>query len=97
MKTACVLPEPVSDGLGMGSQRMFAKCAILLGLVFLGPFGAAAQDLLPLEHVVVFNNHGRQPPNPSIYPVFRLSERFALIVEDRGTCLLPPYPLPAAP
>ena len=60
---------------------MFAKYAILLGLVFLAPSGAAAQDLLPLEHVVVFNNNGRQPPNPSVYPVFRLSERFAL-VED---------------
>lgn len=42
---------------------------------------AGAQDLLPLKHVVVFNNNGRQPPASSVYPLFRLSEVFGM-VED---------------
>jgi len=42
---------------------------------------AQAQELLPLKHVVVFNNNGRTPPSPRVYPMFRLSEPFAL-VED---------------
>jgi len=42
---------------------------------------ATAEELLPLGHVVVFNNNGRVPPTPNVYPLFRLSERFAL-VED---------------
>jgi len=40
-----------------------------------------AQDLLPLKHIVVFNNNGRKPPTTCVYPIFRLSESFAL-VED---------------
>ena len=39
---------------------------------------SAAEQLLPLEHVVVFNNNGRKPPTPNVYPLFRLSERFGL-------------------
>ncbi|MBT4822394.1 MAG: hypothetical protein HOJ57_06225 [Lentisphaerae bacterium] len=39
-----------------------------------------AQALLPLKHTVVFNNNGRKPPT-DVYPLFRLSEAFAL-VED---------------
>jgi hypothetical protein len=42
---------------------------------------AAAEELLPLEHVIVFNDNGRVPPTPNVYPLFRLSEKFAL-VED---------------
>ncbi|MEW6356010.1 MAG: hypothetical protein AB1696_06785 [Planctomycetota bacterium] len=38
-----------------------------------------AQELLPLRHVVVFNNNGRKPPTPNVYPLFRLSEPFALV------------------
>ncbi|NOZ24021.1 MAG: hypothetical protein GXP25_23330 [Planctomycetes bacterium] len=40
-----------------------------------------AGDLLPLKHVVVFNNNGRVPPATRVYPMFRLSEPFAM-VED---------------
>lgn len=39
---------------------------------------ACGQDLLPLKHVVVFNNNGRKPPSECVYPLFRLSEPFAL-------------------
>ncbi|MDD4871158.1 MAG: hypothetical protein PHR77_11420 [Kiritimatiellae bacterium] len=42
---------------------------------------AIAQELLPLKHIVVFNNNGRKPPDVCVYPLFRLSESFAL-VED---------------
>jgi len=49
---------------------------------------AAAEDLLPLEHVVVFNNNGRVPPTPSIYPLFRLSERFGLVEDFYATTSL---------
>jgi len=42
---------------------------------------AIAQELLPLKHIVVFNNNGRKPPDVCVYPLFRLSEHFAL-VED---------------
>jgi len=47
----------------------------------LGALPGAAQEMLPLGHAVVFNNNGRRPPSESVYPLFRLSERFAL-VED---------------
>lgn len=39
----------------------------------------AAEELLPLQHVVVFNNNARTPPSPNVYPLFRLSERFGLV------------------
>ncbi len=58
------------------------RTSIVAGLLLmLAGSCAAAQELLPLEHVVLFNNNGRQPPTPNVYPLFRLSERFAL-VED---------------
>ena len=40
--------------------------------------GAVGQDLLPLPRAVIFNNNGRTPPTPNVYPLFRLSEHFAL-------------------
>ncbi|NLS93982.1 MAG: hypothetical protein GXX96_17625 [Planctomycetaceae bacterium] len=57
------------------------KLASLFLPVAVACSGAAAEELLPMEHVVVFNNNGRVPPSPNVYPLFRLSERFGL-VED---------------
>ena len=63
--------------IGMPGRWLIAAALILTpGLPVAG-----AEELLPLEHVVVFNNNGRRPPTPNVYPLFRLSERFAL-VED---------------
>jgi hypothetical protein len=49
---------------------------------------AAGEGLLPLEHVVVFNNNGRVPPNANVYPLFRLSERFGLVEDFYTTATL---------
>ena len=58
------------------------KAWIIAGLALAwGAAPAGAEELLPLEHVVVFNNNGRVPPTPNVYLLFRLSEKFAL-VED---------------
>ena len=57
------------------------RIALLLAAV-VGPTCpglALAGELLPLDHVVVFNNNGRVPPTPNVYPLFRLSERFGLV------------------
>ncbi len=55
--------------------RSFMAAGLILTLACCGAVG---QDLLPLRCAVVFNNNGRTPPTPSVYPLFRLSEHFAL-------------------
>jgi len=56
MSTTCVLPVRAFEK----AKRMFAKCAVVVGLaLFLAPSCAAVQGLLPHEHVVVFHNSGR--------------------------------------
>ena len=63
-------------------MTMFRRTPLFAVLVLACAWGwASAEELLPLRHVVVFNNNGRTPPSPSVYPLFRLSEPFGL-VED---------------
>lgn len=58
---------------------MRSRSLIAAGLIWaLAWRGAVGQDLLPLPRAVVFNNNGRTPPAPNVYPLFRLSEHFAL-------------------
>jgi len=60
-------------------SRRFVAVVLLLIAAIAAPL--AAQDILPLKHIVIFNNNGRKPPSACVYPLFRLSEPFAL-VED---------------